>query len=118
MTADHVMCTAAAETCCGGIRIHHKFNSYIDVCGKKGITLNSGKFMVFEDTVEFASFDISLNSVRPCGRYLVISDFTALQNITDIQSWFGLVNQVSYTFSVTNKMLPFRQLLKLGNAFY
>ena len=35
----------------------------------------------------------------------------------DIRSWFGLVNQVSYAFSMTEQMQPFRALLKSGSKF-
>ncbi|XP_060605955.1 uncharacterized protein LOC132758355 [Ruditapes philippinarum] len=44
-------------------------------------------------------------------------DFPTPRNITDVRSWFGLVNQVSYAFSMTDKMLPFRELLKPGTPF-
>ena len=32
--------------------------------------------------------------------------------MTDVRSWFGLVNQIAYAFSMTEKMLLFHQLLK------
>ncbi len=38
-------------------------------------------------------------------------------NITDVRSWFGLINQVAYAFSMTEKMLPFRCLLKQNTPF-
>ena len=31
--------------------------------------------------------------------------------------WFGLINQVSYTFAASNRMQPFRQALKPGTPF-
>ena len=70
------------------------------------------------DTVTFAGFEITPTNVRPCKRFIhAILDFPIPTNITDIRSWFGLVNQVSYTFSMTDKMLPFRQLMKLNTPF-
>jgi hypothetical protein len=36
----------------------------------------------------------------------------------DIRSWFGLINQVSYAFSMTERMLPFREFLKQGTPFH
>ena len=45
-----------------------------------------------------------------------IRDFPTPRNITDICSWFGFVNQVSYAFSMAERMLPFRELLKPGNT--
>jgi len=92
---------------------------WLDLCGKNGITQNPRKFNFGQDTVEFAGFEITRDSVRPCKKYLqAILDFPTPRNITDIRSWFGLVNQVSYCFSMTDKMKPFRDLLKPSVPFY
>ena len=86
---------------------------YLYLCGKNGIVLNPKKFTFAADEVEFAGFEISMTDVRPCRRFLkAISDFPTPKSITDIRSWFGLVNQSSYAFSTTETMLPFRALLK------
>ena len=91
---------------------------WLDRCGRNGITLNPDKFVFCQGEVEFAGFTVSMNSVRPCSKYLkAINDFPTPRNITDIRSWFGLVNQVSYAFSMADCMLPFRELLKPGNTF-
>ena len=34
-----------------------------------------------------------------------------------MRSWFGLINQVPYAFATTDRLLPFRQLLKPGTPF-
>ena len=61
---------------------------------------------------------ITMNNVCPCNKYLqAIREFPTPRNITDIRSWFGLVDQVSYGFSMAERLLPFRELLKPGNAF-
>lgn len=86
---------------------------WLDICGRNGITLNPEKFLFAQDTVDFADFEISPSSVRP--KYFF--DFPTPQNITDVRSWFGLVNQVSYAFSMAEKMNPFRQLLKHNAPF-
>ena len=63
-------------------------------------------------------FGRSIVECPPCERYIqAIRDFPPPQNITDMRSWFGLVNQVSYTFSMAERMQPFRQLLKSGISF-
>ena len=68
--------------------------------------------------MEFAGFELTPTTVRPCPRYLeAIQNFLTPHNITDVRSWFGLVNQVSYAFAATERMLPFRQLLKQGTRF-
>lgn len=83
------------------------------------VTLKPDKFMFAEDIVEFAGFEMSLNTVHPCEKYFIaLRDFPTPENITDIRSWFGLVNQESYTFSTISKMLPFQQFLKPSNDFY
>lgn len=92
---------------------------WLDLCGHHGIILNPAKFVFGTDTVEFAGFEITPDSVRPCKKYLdAILNFPKPTNITDICSWFGLVNQVSYAFAATEQMLPFRELLKPGSTFY
>ena len=91
---------------------------WLHICGRHGITLNPDKFVFGEDVVEFAGFEITSTSVRPSMKYLQsILDFPTPKNITDIRSWFGLVNQVSYAFSMAEKMLPFWELLKPGTPF-
>ena len=78
-----------------------------------GMTLNPEKFVFCEDEVEFAGFRISLNNVSPCQRYLqATKDFPTSKNITDVRSWFCLLNQVSYAFSMAKRLQPLRQLLK------
>ena len=68
--------------------------------------------------MEFAGFEITHDSVRPCQNFLqAILEFPTPQKLTDIRSWFGLVNQVSYAFSIADKMQPFRDLLKQGTPF-
>ena len=91
---------------------------WLDLCGNNGIILNPSKFHFSKDTVEFAGFEITPTTVRPCARYIeAIQHFPTPRNITDVRSWFGLVNQVSYTFATAERMLPFRQLLQPGTKF-
>jgi hypothetical protein len=68
--------------------------------------------------VEFSGFEITRDEVIPCQRYLqAIIDFPTPKDITDVRSWFGLINQVSYAFSMAERMLPFRDFLKPDTAF-
>ena len=91
---------------------------WLDMCGRNGITLNPDKFDFAQDHVEFAGFEIIEDSVRPCSKFIkAIADFPTPKTITDIRSWFGLINQVSYAFSMADKMLPFRELLKPNKKF-
>ena len=79
---------------------------WLETCGRNRITFNPEKFVFGEDTVTFAGFEITLTNARPCKRFLhAILDFPTHTNITDICSWFGLVDQVSYTLNMAYKML-------------
>ena len=92
---------------------------WLDICGRNGIILNPEKFTFCQDTVEFAGFEISKDSVRPSRQHSkAIKEFPVPKNLTDIRSWFGLLNQVSYTFSMTARMTSFRDLLKPSTPFY
>ena len=74
--------------------------------------------MFDEETVEFAGFEITTDSVRPCKTYLqAITDSPTSQNIIDINSWSGLVNQVSFALCMVPTMIPLRQLLKPTKLF-
>ena len=91
---------------------------WLHLCGNNGITLNPSKFVFAQDNVEFAGYEITPTSVRPSRKFLeYILDFPTPANITDIRSWFGLVNQVAYAFAAAERMLPFRALLKPGTTF-
>ena len=69
----------------------------LDICGRNGIILNPDKFVFCQHTVTFAGFDITTNQVRPNQTYLdAIRNFPKPQNITDMRSWFGLINQVAH----------------------
>ena len=96
----------------------HQTAQWLDICARNGITLNPAKFTFAADTVEFAGFEISLESVRPSQRFLqAIMNFPTPKNITDARSWFGVINQVSYAFSMTKRMEPFRDLLEPAQPF-
>ena len=91
---------------------------WLHTCGNNGIILNPTKFSFAKTTVTFAGFEITPTTVRPCSQYLeAIQNFPTPRNITDVRSWFGLINQVSYAFASTKRMQPFRTLLKPGNPF-
>ena len=72
--------------------------------------LNPEKFTFAQDVVEFAGFEITLDTVSPCKNFFgAITEFPKYVHpkicITDVISWFGLLNQVSYTFSMAEQML-------------
>ena len=92
--------------------------SYLTLVGRNGIVMNPAKFVFAEKTVEFAGFTITPDSVKPSPTYLEgIKNFPPPRDITGARSFFGLVNQASYAFSMKECMQPFRHLLKKGVKF-
>ena len=86
---------------------------YLDLCAKNGIILNPKKFQFCQDTVDFAGLQITNTNVRPSEKLLQsINEFPSPQDITGARAWFGLVNQASYAFAMTEEMACFRHLLK------
>ena len=47
-----------------------------------------------------------------------IRDLPVPTNITDAGSWFGLINQVAYTFAASKEMQSFHELLKPGKWYW
>ena len=93
--------------------------NWLDICGRHGITLDPDKSRFGQDTVEFATTEITNDTVRPCEEYTrAISNFSTPHNLTNARSWFDLVNQVSYEFRMADVMLSFRVLLKPENEFH
>ena len=96
----------------------HAFD-YIKVCADNGIIFNKGKFQLAQRNAEFAGFEVTLDGYRPLKKIIVaIKDFPTPKNITDIRSWFGLVNQLSYAFAQAKVMTPFRELLANKTFFW
>ena len=96
----------------------HQAAEWLQICATDGITLNPRKFHFAEDEVEFAGFTITPTEVRPANKFTAaVRDFPTPKSITDVRAWFGLVNQVSYAFSMTTAMSPFRHLLKPSTPF-
>ena len=96
----------------------HDAVDYLRLCGANGITLNPEKFVFAQDTVEFAGFEIGPTTVKPARKFTrAIPEFPTPTSTTDVRSWFGLVNQVAYSFSRADVMTPFRDLLKPATTF-
>ena len=77
-----------------------------------GCTFNPNKFQFGEEEVNFLGFLVTSDGVKTTGQFKdSILNFPTPQNITDVRSWFGCVNQVSYSFASAPIMAPFRHLL-------
>ena len=93
--------------------------TWMDICGRHGITQNPEKFHFAKETVEFAGFEITTTNIRLSDTFIrAIKDFPTPRNITDVRSLFGLINQVSYCQSSSEELRPFRELLSQSTPFY
>ena len=92
---------------------------YITLCNRNGIVFNPKKFCFARDEVDFAGFTITKSGIKPMQQILdAIKNFPTPTNITGARSWFGLINQVAYAFSMADEMAPYRELLKPGRKWF
>jgi hypothetical protein len=69
------------------------------------------KFMFAKESVEFAG-------INPTDKYIqAIRNFPTPTNISEVRSWFGLINQVAYSFVKMEHMAPFRHVLSQSQPF-
>ena len=88
------------------------------VLGNAGVIINPTKFQFCEKTIDFAGFRISDSEIEPLPKYLdAIRHFPTPKNISDIRSWFGLVNQVSNYGQLRDIMKPCKQFLSPRHPF-
>ena len=96
-----------------------KVCDFLTRCSNAGMVFNPSKFQFSEKEVDYVGFRITDKGIRPQEQFLQsVRDFPIPRNITDVRSWFGLINQVSYTFAVAQTMAPFRHLLSSKVPFY
>ena len=85
----------------------------LEVCHKAGLVFNPDKFQFGQPVVEFAGLEVTMDGVRPCKKFLdSIRSFPQPNSLSEARSFFGMVNQVAYSFSMSSMMEPFRHLLK------
>ena len=83
-----------------------------------GVIENPDKFVWASQEIEYLGFWISKDGVKPTETTLkAIAEFPRPTDITGIRSWFGLVEQVSFAFSKTSLMEPFRKLLSKSATY-
>ena len=91
---------------------------FLTLVGGAGIVLNPEKFQFAERSVDFAGFRISESVVEPLPKYLnAIQNFPTPKNITDVRSWFGLVNQVANYAQLRDILAPFKPFLSPKRKF-
>ena len=95
----------------------HTTCRYLTHCGENGIILNPKKFQFSQDVVDFCGFEIGKDYIRPSSKFhAAISELTRPRTLSEVRSFFGLVEQIAYTFHSSTVMAPFRELLKPSNA--
>ena len=86
--------------------------SFLEQGAKGGCTFDPEKFQFGEKEVDFLGFRVTNTGVQPTQSFIdSIMSFPTPRSITDIRSWFGAVNQISYAFAAAPVMAPFRHLL-------
>ena len=93
--------------------------AFMKRCEERGISLNRQKLQLAQPTVKFAGFILSQDGYRPDPQLTsAISLFPTLKNVSDLRSFFGLVNQVaSFVDDVSELLMPLRPLLSSRNEF-
>ena len=80
--------------------------------------MNRNKFVFGRKEVKYLGFQLTEDGVEPGDELLKsIVNFPRPENISGIRSLFGLVEQVSWAFSKTDIMAPFRRLLSPKSVF-
>lgn len=95
--------------------IEDNFNrvcEFLERCNNGGCIFNPQKFQFGSREVDFLGFRITDTGIKPSSSFMDnILSFPSPQSLTDVRSWFGMINQISYTFAQAPVMLPFRHLL-------
>ena len=90
----------------------------LTTCAQHGIVINKSKFQFCATTVDFAGLTITVDGVRPSTKILqAIRDFPPPTDIGKARSFFGLLNQVQWAYANSDKMSPFRDLVKPNSLF-
>ena len=93
--------------------------SYLTRCSSAGMVFNPSKFQFAEEEVDYLGFRITTSGIKPREDFLQsIRNFPTPRNITDVRSWYGMINQISYAFAIAPVMLPFRHLLSSKLPFH
>ena len=96
---------------------YHTFD-FLLYCAKNGIMLNRNKFQFCQDIVQFGGLQVTPSGVTPSESMLEsILNFSIPRTLADARSWFGLVNQVAWIYSLGPVMLPFCIFVKQDSHF-
>ena len=93
--------------------------AFLDQCRQHCVTLKQAKSQLAVTEVDFGGFRLSSTGIQTSPDLLKsIRDFPRPRNLTDLRSWFGLVNQLGkFSKELTEIMVPFRPLLTQDAVF-
>ena len=88
-------------------------------CYDNNITLNAEKFIFAVPETDFCGYEVSGDGIRVDSKKVqAIADFPMPKNLTDLRSFFGLVNQLSdFSYETVNPAETLRPLLSPRNEF-
>lgn len=91
----------------------------LDRCRAEGITLNENKFIFAKPEVSFVGYKITSQGIKADPKKVdAIKNFKRPENITQLRSFMGLVNQLgSFSSNISRAAIPLRTLLKIKNEF-
>ena len=83
------------------------------------MVINMKKFVFAQTEVNYSSFRITSNMVKPLEKNLeAIRTFPMLTNISRVRSLYALANNTSFCTKVKNLLSEFRPLLSPKTKFY
>lgn len=94
----------------------YKTWTYLKRCADNGITFNVDKFQFCKREVNFAGFRVGEDCIKPSKEIIEsIANFPTPLTISEARGWFGLVEQVAWSYIIKDTMVKFRHLTKEGN---
>ena len=91
----------------------------LTLCANNGVVINKSIFQFCCDSFDFAGLTISNKGVEPSLQMLAsIQNYPPPKDIHEARAFFGLVNQVQWSYANASEMAPFRDLVKPHTKFY
>ena len=81
---------------------------YLTHCAQNEIIFSPEKYVMGQESVEFVGFELTKKGIKSMEEtQQSTKDFPAPTDITEVRSFFWLVQQASYAFTLTKPMAPF-----------
>lgn len=91
---------------------------FLTISSRGGCTFNPKKFQFGLREINFLGFLVTNDGIKPTPQFIEnIMNFPTPRSITDIRSWFGAINQISWSFAMAPIMKPLRHLLQAKLPF-